>query len=148
MANGDKSIYKTSRERAGLTQEVAAELLNISVDQFRRYESGKVKPSDDMVDRMIEIYSDERLGYLYLLDNKVGRRLLPRGVERGTMLEAIVKTSLATKDFIAGIDHMLKAAVDGQITEAEVKEYTANKDNLKEVVKGYYAMDFADGSGV
>lgn len=140
-----KNIYKKSRMRASITQEMAAELLNMSVRQLGRYESGEANPSDDVVGSMMTVYEDEYLGYLYLLDDTVGQSFLPREVERCSMLEAVVMTSLAAKEFVENIDHMMKSAIDGKITDDEIKEWLNSKGKLKKVVAGYIAIECADG---
>ena len=145
MSKGCRTIYKTSRERAGLTQEAAVELLPIELSQLSRYESNKAVPADDIVSEMMDAYCDEYLGYLHLLNSKVGQKILPRGVGRCSILEAVVKTALAVKEYTKEIDHMMKAAIDGEISDDELKQWLDSKDELKEVVKGYLQIEFADG---
>jgi len=145
MAQKCKTIYKSSRERAGLTQESATELLHVDISTLSKYERGLIRPSDDTVADMMDAYSDEYLGYLHLLDSKVGQRILPRGVERCTMLEAVVKTSLAIDEYTEEIKPMMKASVDGKITDDEVKPWLDSKGKLEAVAKSYYSLEFADG---
>ena len=145
MSKQGKTIYKSSRERAGLTQESAVELLSVELSQLSRYERGGVRPSDDIVAEMMDVYGDEYLGYLHLLDSPVGKRILPRGVERCSMLEAVVKTSLAIDEYIKEIKHMMKVSVDGKVDDNELKQWLESKGKLEEVTKGYYSIDFADG---
>jgi len=145
MSNTSKTIYKSSRERAGMTQETAVELLLIELSQLSRIENERAEAADDIVREMMDAYSDDYLGYLHLLNSPVGQKILPRGVERCDMLKAVVKTSLAIEEFLKEVKPMMKAAVDEKITEDELKEWLKGKDKLREVVKGYFAIEFADG---
>lgn len=55
-----ENIYKKYRKLAGLTQEKAAEHLNISVDTIKRYENGTYIPQNDIARRMCLLYGDGR----------------------------------------------------------------------------------------
>ena len=54
-----RNIYQAARESAELTQERAAELIGLSVESIRSYESGKRVPNDDAVIKMVVIYWDD-----------------------------------------------------------------------------------------
>lgn len=78
-----------ARKTAGLTQEQAAERLNISVRTLAWYEQGKI-PSDDMVANLMQVYGADSLGYAYLsTQSAVGMLLLPKiralGVSSGAI---------------------------------------------------------------
>lgn len=45
----EKSIYQRAREQSGLTQEKAAELLNIATETIASYECGRRNIPDDIV---------------------------------------------------------------------------------------------------
>lgn len=82
---------KKSRKNAGMTQELAAELLYISARTYAKYESGEILPGDEMVAEMMRIFSSPCLGYAYLSqESAVGRLILPQirgmpGVAAGAM---------------------------------------------------------------
>ena len=44
-----KNIYQAAREAAGMTQERAAELIGLSVESIRSYETEKRIPADETV---------------------------------------------------------------------------------------------------
>ena len=79
---------KRARKGAGLTQERAAEALNVSVRTYAKYEGGEILPGDDMVAAMMQVFN---LGYSYLSqESAVGRMILPKigkipGVAAGAM---------------------------------------------------------------
>lgn len=73
-----KSIYKTARLDAGLTQEQAAEFLNVGVRTLAGYEANKPMPNPDIVLDMVKAYDAEWLGYEHLRrSSKLGSELLP-----------------------------------------------------------------------
>ncbi len=49
-------VYRTERERAGLSQEKAAELIGISVRTLQCYEAGEAEPKLSTADRIAAIY--------------------------------------------------------------------------------------------
>ena len=51
-----KNIYQAAREAAGMTQERASELIGLSVESIRNYETEKRIPADETVIKMAEIY--------------------------------------------------------------------------------------------
>ena len=89
MKNNFTKLLAITRKSAGLTQEQAAERLNISVRTLAWYEQGKI-PSDTMVADMVRVYHSQALGYTYLsMESAVGMLLLPKirlsGVSSGAM---------------------------------------------------------------
>lgn len=54
MERDYRNIYRDARVTAGLTQERWAELLGISPDAVRQYETDKITPSDAVALRMAE----------------------------------------------------------------------------------------------
>ncbi len=53
MSKECRNIYKRARRTAGYTQEAAAEILNISVESLRAYETDRRVPSGDVVLQMM-----------------------------------------------------------------------------------------------
>lgn len=58
-----RNIYQTARELKGLTQEAAAERLDISVDSLGAYEQDRRRPPDSTVLRMAQLYDFPYLCY-------------------------------------------------------------------------------------
>lgn len=57
MQTENRNIYKKPREIAGYSQERAAELLDISVESLRAYETGRRVPPGEVVVRMMDLYN-------------------------------------------------------------------------------------------
>ena len=66
-----ENIYKTTRRKAGYTQEAAAERLGISVESVRAYETGQRIPPNHIVDLMSILYHSQQLAYLHLHESNV-----------------------------------------------------------------------------
>ena len=66
MKDKFRNLYKISREAAGLTQEAAAEALNISVRSLAGYENDEVIPKDEVVENMVKLYKTKILGLQHL----------------------------------------------------------------------------------
>ena len=66
MAKECGNPYKTARKAAGLTQERAAMLLNVSVDSLRDYE-GNIRPvPNDVAAAMCDAYDAQYLAITHL----------------------------------------------------------------------------------
>lgn len=80
---------KVARRNAGLSQEQAAELLNISSRSLAYYECGRQVP-DETVAKMCTIYNTPVLGYVYLsIMSEVGRKILPTMTMAGISSSAL-----------------------------------------------------------
>ena len=75
--NNCENHYKLSRQNAGLTQERAAELLELSVRTLSDYENGHVRPPDDTVLSMVDTYHCPLLGWWHMKQSPLGSRVLP-----------------------------------------------------------------------
>lgn len=111
---------KKARKDAGMTQERAAEALNVSVRTYAKYESGEILPGDDMVAGMMQVFENPCLGYAYLSkESAVGRMILPKigkipGVAAGAM-QYHVALADANSDRI----RLERICCDDKITMAE-----------------------------
>lgn len=78
MENECRSIYKVARLKAGITQEVASELLHISMKSISDYERGKTIPPDDVVCNMVTLYQAPWLAYVHLKMQRSGKTLFTK----------------------------------------------------------------------
>jgi transcriptional regulator with XRE-family HTH domain len=83
-----RNIYQTGRENAGLTQEAVAELLDISVESVRAYESGLRVPKNKLVENMAITFRTEWLLIEHLLSDEVAGKHLPRPMIEFTLSQA------------------------------------------------------------
>lgn len=118
MTTKGVNIYKAARQRAHMTVEAAAEMLNIAPRSLQHYEAGDRAVPDDVVADMIGAYNTPFLGYLHLRSNAVGKMVLPDVCETGPARCAI-KTTLATEEVPAIARKMLTISEDDRIDSSE-----------------------------
>lgn len=134
---------KLARKRLGLTQEQACVLIGISeVAVLSRWENGKEMPSDKVMDRIVEAYEDDFLGYCYLkLCTRVGQRVLPDVVKRdlGSSLLVLQKEHM---DINRVKDTMIEIACDGQIDEHEQDSWEKSMKEVDELAVACMGLRF------
>lgn len=122
---------KLARKRKGLTQDQACALIGISeASVLSRWENGKEIPSDEVMDRIVEAYEDDFLGYFYIrLCTRIGRRVLPDVIRRdlGSSLLVLQKEHA---DINRIKDDLIKIACDGEIDKEEQERWNGS---IKEV---------------
>ena len=120
MHPDNTNIYKTARAGAGLTQEQAAELLDLSVESVKAYETGQRTPPDATVALMAERYGTPwlRLEHARATD-ELG--LIPKGAAPQPF--ELVTIQLYTHMMAFAEKHrgqqLLQIAADGVIDEDE-----------------------------
>jgi len=82
------NIYQKAREATGLTQEAVAELLEVSVESVRAYESGVRIPKNKVVEKMAIIFQKEWLLIEHLLSDEVAGKCLPKPMIEFTLSQA------------------------------------------------------------
>lgn len=138
-----KNIYQIARESAGMTQEKAAELLNISVDSIRAYEGSRRIPQDKTVINMIEIYNAQYLAYQHLKTSaEVGQKYLPN-VEITQLPVAILRLQKEVKDFIDCEDLLIKIGADGRVDPDEVDDFKRIIKELDDVAEAIMCLKFS-----
>ena len=145
MQTDSRNIYKNARRAAGLTQERWAEVLGISPDAVRQYESGRILPSDDVVLAMAETSGQTVLGYWHLCNkSRVAGRILP-SLCRRTLAEAVLNLLTKTEDFTrGGLEDLKRLAADGKISQDEVVAYGEALAQLREVIAAAYELEYAE----
>lgn len=140
-----RNIYRDARRTAGLTQERWAELLGISPEAVRQYESGKILPSDDVVLSMAEGSGQHIVAYWHLVNkSRVAGRILPNLCRR-TLSEAVLHLLVTTEDFQrGGMEDLKRLAADGRISQEEVVAYGEALAQLREVIAAAYELQYAE----
>ena len=138
-----QNIYQTARELKGLTQETAAERLDISVESLGAYEQDRRRPPDSTVFRMIQLYDVPYLCYQHIAAGDLGG-MLPevqdRPLEQATMrfvrlVGKLVKTSR--------LDQLMEINEDGVITAEERPLHDAIMAEVREIVATFLGLDYA-----
>ena len=116
----EKNIYKTARQKAGKTQEAAAEALGISVESIKAYENYSRIPPSNVVDGMCIIYDAIYLAYQHNRITSGEVKVVPevevRSLEQATI--SLIRRVLAFADKHRDRD-LMAIAEDGIIDEDE-----------------------------
>ena len=121
MTGNGVNFYKTCRRQAGLTQERAAELLNVSQRALARYEAGEVNVPDDVAYAMVRLYNSQFLAVEHLRQvSQIAAEVIP-AVDECDMQQAAIRLYNCIMDFV---DHhpdrqLLRIVEDNVITEEE-----------------------------
>ena len=125
MQTDSSNIYKRARMAAGITQERAAELLDISVRSLADYESGARIPQCDVVDGMVTVYNSQILAVQHVrMEGQAIRDILPE-VRAMRLPEAVLTLVHAIYDFSDDrLDReLIDIARDGVISEDEEERF-------------------------
>lgn len=116
-----------------MTQEKASELLSISVRALSAYENGETIPSDETVERMVQIYGSNKLGILHLRNrSSLAREWLPEIKDPQSGAGAYMQLDFSKSNIRAmktRLKHLLK---DGEITPDEMEEFRNLQQQAKE----------------
>ncbi len=145
MERDYRNIYRDARITAGLTQERWAELLGISADSVRAYETDKVTPSDEVVLRMAEAAGQQIVCYWHLIrKSRAAAQLLPT-VERGSLPQAVLDLIVLTEDFQQdGMKTLARLAADGKISADERRDYDEVLEQLRGLIAAALRVQFAE----
>ncbi len=139
----NRNIYQIARESAGLTQEKAAELLDISVESIRGYEGFKRIPPNKVVVKMIEIYNTQHLAIQHIRNSSEDlQNYLPK-IEVKDLPSAMLRLYKEVKDLIDVRDEMLDITYDGIIDEKEKPRYEKILKEFDDVVEAFMSVKFA-----
>lgn len=143
MPRKHRNIYKIGREDAGLTQERASELIDISVESLRAYENNIRIPPDSVVIRMIEIYDARYLAYQHLKTSaEVGRKYMP-DIELKDLPMAILNLQKAVADYLKVGDEVIDIAYDGVIDDEERPRWETILQMLDRISEAILTLKFA-----
>ena len=132
----EKNIYKAARQKAGKTQEAAAEALGISVESIKAYESYSRLPPSNVVDGMCIIYDAIYLAYQH---NRIASgeiKVIPE-VEQLDLPQAALRLINRVLEFADKRQDrtLMQIAEDGVIDEDERPVFEAIVADLDELIK-------------
>lgn len=136
------NMYQRARKVTLLTQEEAAERLHISPETLKRYEGGRLTPSDETVARMCEVYG---VSWLALEHAKATDRLgiLPE-LEPKPLPMATISLTNRLRDAADRLAGLLRIAEDGVIDDTERPEFDDIVEDLRETIAAAYQVIYAD----
>ena len=142
-----RNIYRRARKAAGLTQERWAEVLGISVDSVKAYETGKTIPPDEIALGMSEAAGQQIYCYWHLLNkSRAAAEILPELREK-TLPEAVLSLLVRVQDFQrGGLQDLLRLAADGKIDQTETLAFGEALAELGELITAAYELQYAKGA--
>lgn len=142
MAPQYPNMNQRARKVTLLTQEEAAERLGISAETLKRYEGGRLTPSDETVAKMCSVYG---VPWLALEHAKATDRLgvLPE-VEPKPLPMATISLTNRLRDAADRLAGLLRIAEDGVIDDAERPEFDDIVQDLRETIAAAYQVIYAD----
>lgn len=148
MQDECRNIYYNARRAAGLTQERWAEVLGISVESVRLYESGANMPGDEIALRMAEVTGQQIICYWHLLNkSKMATRLLPQ-IEKKPLPQAVLDLLVKLRDFSEdGLEDLTRIAADGRVDPMEREPYEYAMRQLRELVSAGLQVEYAEKEG-
>lgn len=146
MERDSGNIYARVRRATELTQEGWAELIGVSADAVRQYETGRILPSDSVVERMCEASDRRVLAYWHLRHKSaLAEQELPP-VERLPLPQAVVQLLAVMRDFDEAHhdDELLRISADGLVDADELPRFRAILRDLDEVVRAAKQIEYAE----
>ncbi len=137
-----RNIYQIARESAGITQEKAAELLDISVESIRAYEGFKRTPPNKVVVGMIEIYDSRYLAYQHIKNSSEDLQSYIPNVDIKDLPSAILRLQKEVSDFIKVKDDLIEITCDGVIDSEERPRYDKIIKELDDIVEAIMSLKF------
>lgn len=136
------NIYQAARKAAGLTQEQAAERLNVSVRSLADYETDKTIPKDDIVCAMIEVYEAKRLGYQHLKTTQVGKMCLP-DLDATDLAKSVLRLQKEIGDVDSLNGDIVEIACDGAVGTDEQPRWKSITKEIYEMAGAALAVIFS-----
>ena len=148
MPYDDTNIYKTARQKAGITREKAAEAMGISVESLKAYETYGRLPSCDVVDRMCLVYDALYLAYQH---NRLASGEIKVVPEVQIMERPLAAIRISNRGQAVAEAHrdrqLLCIAEDGTISEEERPLFDEIMSELDELVKAAVELKLSRTGG-
>lgn len=147
MPEAYTNIYQRARKAALLTQERAAEQLDLSVESVKAYELGGRLPPNATVARMVQIYGTPWLAMEHLQATEAPLEVLPpvrvQGLSTATLFLIDKATALSDE-----YRELVRIAADGKIDETEEQDFEAIKAAIRDVIQAGYQVIYTDDAGI
>lgn len=146
MKSEYRNIYYNARSAAGLTQERWAEMLGISVESVRQYETNRTIPGEEIVKRMADLAAIPLLCYWHLCSkSSLAADLLP-DIEVLPLPQAVVQLLASIRSFEAKHrdDNLLEIAADGRVDQLERRVYEQILGELDAIVRAATQLRYAE----
>lgn len=148
MQGNYQNYYRIARRTAGMTQERWSEAIGVSVESVKQYESGAIRPSDDVVMMMCQISGLAQLGYWHLTNKSaVAAEILPP-IEDCSLPQAVIQLICQIRSFGDKhcTDNLMEIAADGKIDDIERPEFEQIISELDNIVRAAMQLKYSKES--
>lgn len=147
MHNHDPNIYKKARLATELSQERAAELLHLSVESVKAYETGGRTPPNGTVAAMAELYGADWLKLMHLRETCGELGIVPDKVNALPLPNAVLQLVSRAYRFAEAnaAQTLVEIAEDGVIDEYERAEYDRIMGELDGIVAAALSLKCCSG---
>ena len=139
MPENYTNIYQTARNAARLTQEQAAELLELSVESVKAYENDLRIPPNSTVAQMVQTYGAPWLALEHLQMSAAPLNVLPE-IRLQSLPTAVISLINRAADFRDHHRQLLRIAEDGIIDESERPLFEDITGELEELISAAYSV--------
>lgn len=141
MLTNGPNIYQAARKEGCLTQEQAAERLEVSETTVKAWEQGARVPDNETVARMAELYGTPWLA-LEHMKNTDTFGVIPE-INLQPLPQAGIFLRNRMLDAMGRLDRLLRIVEDGQVDDIERPEFDDIVDDLWETMAAIYQVIFA-----
>ena len=134
MKQEQQNIYARARAASGLSQEAAAEALELSTRSVADYEAGRVVPTNQTVAAMMEAYGTDWLGVKHVQETSRMLGVLPDELRLRDMSSATIQVVNRALLFADNFRALLEITEDGVIDEQERPEFDGLMAQLDDLV--------------
>lgn len=138
------NIYQTARKRSGFSQEIAAEVLNISTESIRAYETDRTVPPNETVAMMADVYDAPWLKVEHLRRSSEALQVLPE-VNVQELPTASIALCNRMRSFADIMEALLIIAEDGKVSDNEQSAFEDITDELQALIAAAYQVIYAVG---
>lgn len=133
MDKEGNNYYQTCRMCAGLTQNDAAERHGVSVSLLAKIETDQRVPSDDLVNKMAEVYKAPLLAWWHLKHHNPLGHFLPDVLTPNTDGDMAFQSILMEDDLEKANDLIKVLLADGVIDHQERKHLDTYADAIRNI---------------
>ena len=137
MLTNGPNIYQAARKEGCLTQEQAAERLEVSETTVKAWEQGQRVPDNETVARMAELYGTPWLLLEKAFETLSELGILPGGIHAQALPTAVLSYLDLCNQQLDGYRRLIQITADGRIDETEQADFNTIKSViLQNVVAG------------
>lgn len=143
MSERCRNIYRLARNTTGLTQEVAAKKMNISVRSLIDYETDKTVPNVDIVLDMILLYGTKWLGYEHFrLSSQLGMEILPP-INIKDLAQSVLLFEKESTDVDRIRPCMIEIASNSRVDDHQVERWKEVSKEIFEMAGAAFSVYFS-----